>query len=237
MRRVYEHDEKGRRYCQPAYWQEEPVGVTFTMPIDMTDADLFRKKIGKENETHISINSLIVKATANALEDFPIISGMWLNTDKIWIPKSGEITIWGSVQIGDWVGIYIIEDASQKKLIEISEELNVQIDEIKSKNKYIPEGWKPKTPSLYIANLGVIGPLELGLAATSPKDAGLYIVNVTLGVCAMLEKPAVKDGQVAVRKIMNAILNFDERAMMPNTPIEFLTQVKRNLEEPDTYLI
>jgi pyruvate dehydrogenase E2 component (dihydrolipoamide acetyltransferase) len=198
---------------------------------------LFRKKIGKKNETHISINSVIVKATANALKDFPIISGMWLSIDKIWIPEHGEITIWGSVQTGDWVGIYIIEDASQKKLIQISDELNVQIDEIKSKNKYIPEGWKPKTPSLYIANLGVIGPLELGLAATFPKDAGLYIVNATLGVCAMLEKPAVKDGQVAVRKMMNVTLNFDERAMMPNTPIKFLIQLKRNLEKPETYLV
>jgi pyruvate/2-oxoglutarate dehydrogenase complex dihydrolipoamide acyltransferase (E2) component len=36
--------------------------------------------------------------------------------------------------------------------------------------------------------------------------------------------------------MMNAILLWDHSAMMGNTSVEFLTQLKRNLEEPDTYL-
>ena len=45
-----------------------------------------------------------------------------------------------------------------------------------------------------------------------------------------------KDEQVVVRKMMNVALLFDHRAMMANTPIEFLNELKMNLEEPDTYL-
>ncbi len=204
-----------------------------TMPIDMTDVDSFRRKISSENKIHVSINSLIIKAAANALEDFPIISGAWLSADKIWVSDPVEITIWGAVQIVDGLGIYIVEKARQKKLIEIAEELNVQIDEIKTKNKYTPEGWKPKIPSLSITNVGTIGPVELGSIVRASQFS---IVTAILAAGAILEKPAVKDEQVVVRKMMNVALLFDHRAMMANTPIEFLNELKMNLEEPDTYL-
>jgi pyruvate/2-oxoglutarate dehydrogenase complex dihydrolipoamide acyltransferase (E2) component len=46
----------------------------------------------------------------------------------------------------------------------------------------------------------------------------------------MLERPAVKNGQIQIRKMMNVILSWDHAAMMGNTSIEFLTQLKRNLE-------
>jgi pyruvate/2-oxoglutarate dehydrogenase complex dihydrolipoamide acyltransferase (E2) component len=77
----------------------------------------------------------------------------------------------------------------------------------------------------------MIGPVESGTAGLLPDYIAL------LGVCTMSEKPAVKDGQIQIRKMMNVILAFDHRAMMGNTPIEFLTQLKRNLEDPTTYLI
>jgi hypothetical protein len=53
MRRVCERDEQGRRYCQPAFWEEGPMEITLTMSIDMTDADSFRKEMNKEHEIHI----------------------------------------------------------------------------------------------------------------------------------------------------------------------------------------
>jgi pyruvate/2-oxoglutarate dehydrogenase complex dihydrolipoamide acyltransferase (E2) component len=53
----------------------------------------------------------------------------------------------------------------------------------------------------------------------------------------MLEKPAVKDDEIMIRKMMNVISLFDHRAMQANIPIEFLNELKRNLEEPATYLV
>lgn len=81
MERVYERDEQGRRYYQldeqhkfismiGAFW-----GI-LTMPIDMTDADSFRKKFQEKSGTRVTTTALLVKATANALENFPIIGGV-----------------------------------------------------------------------------------------------------------------------------------------------------------------
>jgi pyruvate dehydrogenase E2 component (dihydrolipoamide acetyltransferase) len=239
MLRGYQIDEEGRRYCRPAFgleqplfWPDHPVGVALTMSVDMTDADLFRKEISEKYEAHITIGSLIVKAAADILERFPIMSGKWLSKDKIWVPNSGEICILYAIQIGDSIEVSWIEKASQKSLLEISKELNAQIKEAKSKSKHSKEERKPPEPLFYLANIGTIGPVESGSSNWLPPN-----ITGELAVCAMLEKSAVKDNQIQIRKMMNVIFLFDHRAMQANIPIEFLTQLKRNLEEPATYLI
>jgi pyruvate/2-oxoglutarate dehydrogenase complex dihydrolipoamide acyltransferase (E2) component len=64
-----------------------------------------------------------------------------------------------------------------------------------------------------------------------------WFATSILGICSILEKPVVKEGQIMIRQVMNAVLGWDHRAMMASTPVEFLAQFKRNLEEPDTYLV
>jgi pyruvate dehydrogenase E2 component (dihydrolipoamide acetyltransferase) len=200
----------------------------------MTDADSFRKEMSEKYKTHITINSLIIKAAADVLEDFPIMSGMWLSKDKIWIPNSGEICILYTIQIGDSIEVSWIEKASQKSLLEVSNELNAQTKEAKSKskNKHSMEERKPPEPLFYLANVGTIGPVESGSSNWFPPT-----ITAELAVGAMLEKPAVKDDEIMIRKMMNVISLFDHRAMQANIPIEFLNELKRNLEEPATYLV
>jgi pyruvate dehydrogenase E2 component (dihydrolipoamide acetyltransferase) len=94
------------------------------------------------------------------------------------------------------------------------------------------EAVKPPEPLFYLANVGTIGPIESGSSNWFPPT-----ITAELAVGAMLEKPAVKDNKIQIRKMMNAVLLFDHRAMMANTPIEFLTRLKKILENPDTYLI
>ena len=238
MKRVYEWDEQGRKYCQPAFWQEEPMEITLTTPIDMTDADSLRKEMKKEHEIHISISPMIIKAVAGALENFPIIGGRWLAKDKIWVPDPDETYIFYPIRVEDSIGIGLIEKANRKSLLEISKELNTQVDEVRSKGIDVlidmPENFPPKRPFLDIVNLGAIGSLE---SSSVGRFSPLSITTAVLGVCTMSEKAVVKDGQIQIRKMMNMILIFDHRAMNPNTPMEFLNQLKRNLEEPATYLV
>jgi pyruvate/2-oxoglutarate dehydrogenase complex dihydrolipoamide acyltransferase (E2) component len=132
MGRAYERDEQGRRYCQAAS-TFAPVGIIITMPIDMTNADSFRKKLQEQNKIHISNTSLIVKAAADAIKDFPIISGIWLGKDKIWVPNPSEINLGCPVQIEDAIGMCFIEGADKKNLLEISQGIEAQIKEIRSK--------------------------------------------------------------------------------------------------------
>jgi len=243
MKRVYGRDEQGRRYCQldeQFKWMgmAGPMWGTLTMSIDMTDVDLFRKKLQKESRIHITITSPIIKAAANASAVVPIIGGVWLNADRIWVADPGEILVWGAVQVGDQLGIYRIENAGKKSLLEISGELNTQVNEARSKKKIVMlEDLPPKVPSLGVSNVGTIGPVEAAtLEFNEPHHVGGNVAGL-LAIGAILEKPAVKDGKIQIRKLMNAILFWDHTVMMANTPIEFLNELKKSLEEPDTYLV
>ena len=242
MGRVYERDEQGRRYCQldeqfKLMGMNGSIWGTLTMSIDMTDVDLFRKKLQEERRVHVTFTSPIIKAAANASAIIPLIGGVWLSTDRIWVADPGEMVVWGAVQIGDQLGVYHIENAGKKSLLEISKELNTQVNEMKSKKKLaIPEELPPRIPSLSISNMGTIGPIEMGtMEFNEPQHIGGNVAGL-LAVSAILEKPAVKNGKIQIRKLMNAILFWDHTAMMANMPIEFLNELKRNLEEPDTYL-
>jgi pyruvate/2-oxoglutarate dehydrogenase complex dihydrolipoamide acyltransferase (E2) component len=59
----------------------------------------------------------------------------------------------------------------------------------------------------------------------------------SLLIGTIIKKPVVRDDEIVIRKMMNAVLIWDERATVAWIPAEFLTEFKRNLEEPDTYLI
>jgi pyruvate/2-oxoglutarate dehydrogenase complex dihydrolipoamide acyltransferase (E2) component len=239
MKRVYERDEQGRRYYQldeeletvasPFLRTDRAWTAVITIPIDMTDADSFRKKVEEESGVHVSITSLVIKAASDALEDFSILSGMWMERiDRIICPDSGEITIYCPVQVGDKAPPLFIEEASRKKLLEISEELNKKVELIKKgdlKMEFLPK------PVFTITNVGMIGCVESGFAQSS----GFFVSALAVG--SILKKPVVEDDEVAIRKLMNVVLGWDHRAMMANTPIEFLNELKKRLEEPDSYLV
>ena len=98
--------------------------------------------------------------------------------------------------------------------------------------KFGPTPTMTAAPPLFcISNVGTIGCVESGFA----QMKGIF--TSMLGICSILEKPVVKDGEIVIRKMMNAVLLWDEQAVVANIPVEFLNMFKRNLEEPDTYLV
>jgi|Cruoilmetagenom7_1024161.scaffolds.fasta_scaffold03210_9 Pyruvate/2-oxoglutarate dehydrogenase complex, dihydrolipoamide acyltransferase (E2) component, and related enzymes len=157
---------------------------------------------------------------------------LWGGEDKIILPNPNEINIGGPVQIEDTAGGFFINKANQKTIAEISKDIETQITAIREQKKVWEEGdTLLKTPVLLLSSVGTLGPVEF--------DGGAFPQTNTcvLGPRAILEKPAVRNGKIVIRKMMNVGLSWDHRAMDANIPIEFLTQLKKNLGEPYTYLI
>jgi pyruvate dehydrogenase E2 component (dihydrolipoamide acetyltransferase) len=152
--------------------------------------------------------------------------------DRLRCPDPGEINIGGPVQVGNTIGFFLINKANQGTLFQIAKELQTQVKEFKSKSaaevKW-PE-WEPM-PLFRITNFGTLGPVE------EAHGCAGRVTPTRLIICSILEKPVVKEGQIMIRQMMNACLDWDHRAMMANTPVEFLTQLKKNLEEPSAYLV
>ena len=237
MRRVIQQDERGKFYQldedlkgNAMAYLPGPITCVTTISIDMTEADSLRRELQEGQEVHVSITSLLIKAAAIALKDFTILGGKWESLDKIRLPEPEEIDICGPIQVEDTIGVFSINKANQKTLLQISQELEAQINEMRPLDevKWPEEGLLG--PSFWITNVGTIGPVEEAYGPVAWFATSILVVG------AVLEKPAVKEGQIVARQMMNASLVWDHRAMMANTPIEFLTCLKRNLEEPATYL-
>jgi pyruvate dehydrogenase E2 component (dihydrolipoamide acetyltransferase) len=186
--------------------------------------------VEKEQGVHVSFNSLIVKAVANTLEDFPILSGLRSERlDRIICPKPKETNIAFPVQMGNTAGMILVENANQKGLVELSKEMNARIKRLKESNHPEVEYWN--TPLFCISNLGTIGQVESCFGQMGGNMTGGLVV------CSIMKKPVVRKDEITIREMMNTIVCWDHFAMMANTPIEFLNELKRNLEEPDTHLM
>jgi pyruvate dehydrogenase E2 component (dihydrolipoamide acetyltransferase) len=234
MRRALERDEMGRYFypIDEALWPlltnfhgESTYSCSVETEIDMTEADSFRKELEKSSGVHITLNSLIVKGAAKSLEDHIILAGRRVERlDRIICPDPKDAPIGMPIQVGDSIRGVVIEGANRKGLVELAKELNETVKRIKETGEQPRIEWK--TPLLVVSNIGNIGEVKSGFGQMGGG------INSTLGICSIIKKPVVRNDEVVIRKMMNAIVLWDHFAMMANTPIEFLNELKRYLEEP-----
>jgi pyruvate dehydrogenase E2 component (dihydrolipoamide acetyltransferase) len=242
-------DEKGRWHYQlndelgMLTRFSRPCSCSITTSIDMTDTDSFREKLEKETGVHISITSFIIKAAANAVEDFPILCGKWEERiDRIICPPPGEVNVGGLIKASGVKTGFYIEKANKKTLIEISKELDAQVKLVREKEMPSPDVGKiGPLPTLAtaphfrqdfgISNLGTIGFIE---SAFAQIEEG---ITSSLLIGTIIKKPVVRDDDIVIRKVMNAVLVWDERATVAWIPAKFLAEFKRDLEEPAIYLV
>jgi len=230
MRRVYEKDNKGRIYYELDEKERtvadiftSVVVLTTTFSIDMTKVNTLRR----EGKAPFSFYTFILKAAADTLATFPILGGRWEGKHKIICSPPGEASVGGPIQVGDTTATLWIEKANQKSLSEISEVIKKEVSEAKlgkvNKKAFLME---QEGPGLPVSNVGAIGCVEW---ATGPLP---HFAISALGTHSIIEKPKVVDGQIQIRKLMNASLVCDRRTMNANTSIEFFTEFQRRLENP-----
>ncbi|HIH77453.1 MAG TPA: hypothetical protein HA341_00800 [Halobacteria archaeon] len=138
------------------------------------------------------------------------------------------------IQIGDTIRDLTVEKANQKDLLEISKELDERVRYIKEAGTQPmfdeKKPFEERRPVFVISNVGTIGPVTSGFGQLGGD------ITSMLGILSILKKPVVKNDEIVIRKMMNVILLWDHFAMFASTPVEFLTELKKRLEEPNTYL-
>jgi hypothetical protein len=87
-----------------------------------------------------------------------------------------------------------------------------------------------------ITNVRTAGPVKTGTLFRLKPYCTVGPVAGMIGSITILGKPAARDEKIQIRKLKDTILFWYDSIMTVNTPTEFLNELKRNLEEPDTYL-
>lgn len=205
-------------------WQSTP-HFTLTMDINMGAAMAKRKEINAglkaaEINAKVSVNDLIVKACAGALQEFPAMNVSYQDDHLL---QYDDVHIGVAVAIEDGLITPTIRFANQKGLRQISEEVRELAGRAQDM-KLTPEEYTGGT--FTVSNLGMFG-IEHFMAIINPPQAGIL-------ACGAVQKvPVVNaDGELAVGTRMKVTLSCDHRAVDGATGAEFLTHVKRLLETP-----
>jgi pyruvate dehydrogenase E2 component (dihydrolipoamide acetyltransferase) len=192
----------------------------FYLSVDVEmDSALKIREEAKALESKVSVNDIIVKASAMALRRYPKMN-VSLHGDSILHFETVDVGI--AVAIEDGLITPIIRDADKKGLSAISAEARDLAERARKR------GLKPHEytgGSLTVSNLGMYG-IDSFIAVINPPQAAI------LAVGSVSDKVVVRDGQMVVRKLMTVTLSGDHRVIDGAIGAEYLRELKALLEHP-----
>ena len=195
-----------------------------TIEINMDRAVEARKAVNALGVHKISFNDIVVKASALALRNHPMVNASW-QEDKIVL--NGPINIGVAVAVEEGLLVPVINDADVKPMHVINAEVKEMAGRAKEK-RLKPEEMQGNT--FTISNLGMFG-IEEFTAIINPPDSCI------LAVGSIIKKPIVQDGNVVVGNMMKVTLSCDHRVVDGATGAAYLQTLKAYLENPLQMLV
>jgi len=202
--------------------------VTLTLEVDMTACAEFRTRLIPDVEkaygTRLSFTDVLVKATARALGEHPLLNAALVGND-VHLFSAKNIGV--AVALEEGLIVPVVKGAEQKSLGAISAELK-QLVERSRTGKFTPDDLSGGT--FTITNLGSFG-IDVFDPIIVTGQAAI------LGVGRIADKPVAIQKEVVVRSMMNLCLSFDHRILDGAPAARFLQRLKELLENPMLVLI
>ncbi len=209
-----------RRVIAQRLTEVKPGVPHFYLTVDLEmDQALALREEAKAQELKISVNDIIVKATAMAVRRFPRINQVYAG-DSIQQLKTVDVGV--AVAIEDGLITPIVKDADQKGLAEIAAEVRELADRAKKK------ALKPDEytgGSITVSNLGMFG-IDSFIAVINPPQAAI------LAVGRVEPKAVVRNNTMVIRQMMSVTLSGDHRVIDGAVGAQFLQELRGLIEHP-----
>jgi pyruvate dehydrogenase E2 component (dihydrolipoamide acetyltransferase) len=173
----------------------------------------------KPDSYFITINDLVIKATAATLRKVPAVNASWTDEGMVYYD---DVDISIAVAIPDGLITPIIRKADQKGLLTISREMKDLAGRARA-GKLKPEEFQGGGFS--ISNMGMFGVSQFN-AIINPPQAGI------LAVAAGQKRPVVKNGELAVATVMTVTMSVDHRVIDGALAATWLKAFKGIVEDP-----
>jgi pyruvate dehydrogenase E2 component (dihydrolipoamide acetyltransferase) len=191
-----------------------------TSEFDLSRASEMRAAMAElGDEFKVSVNDIILKATATALAQHPEVNAHWLG-DKIRLHNRVHLGM--AVATNDGLIVPVIFDADQKPMSAISAEARELAKKARDR-KLTPEQYTGSTFS--VSNLGMFG-IDQFTAIINPPEVAI------LAIGAAEDKVEVVDGEFVVKKKLRVTMSCDHRAVDGAVGAEFLRTLRRMIENP-----
>ncbi len=195
-----------------------------TVSVDVSDAVKLREELNQKagNESKISMNDMLIKATAMALEEFPQIN---CKIDEESIVYLEEINIGVAVSLEDGLVVPVLADVGSLSLKGIAKKTKEIIALAKAgKQATLTAG------TFTISNMGMLD-VDNFIAIINPPEAAILAVGSTRK--QLIVQP---DNSLRVCDMMKMTLSADHRAVDGVLASRFINQIKSKLQNPKSLL-
>jgi len=200
----------------------------FYLTLDVTMDRLLdlRKQLNEaaEGSFKLSVNDLIIKAVANALQAVPAANASWTESATL-MHKHAHISV--AVAIDGGLITPVVRYAEQKSVVEISSEVKTLATRARA-GELKPDEYSGGTFS--ISNLGMFGIKQFAAIVNPPEGAILAVGGST-------PRAVVEEGALVVRNMMTLTLSCDHRVVDGAVGAQFLAALQQQLERPATLLL
>jgi len=198
-----------------------------TIDVDIGPLADARKAMNAELEEEgrkVSLNDLIIKATAMTLRRVPEVNASWMDKE---IHYHQVVDISVAVAVEDGLMTPVIRDADRKGVAQIAQEvrdLATRARERKLQTEEMSNG------TFSISNLGMFG-IEEFTAVINPPEAAI------LAVGTLRNEAIVEAEEITIGRRMRFTMSCDHRIIDGATGAKFLAALQRTLESPLTMLL
>ena len=196
----------------------------FTQKADMSGLLELRAEVNSKQDIKTSVTDYIAKAVIKTLQTFPEMNASLTTAG---IEEYESINLGIAVAAPGGLIVPVVKEAQRLGVIGIAKEAGLLIEKARA-GKLAPQDYSGGT--FTISNLGMFG-IENFTAILNPPEVGI------LSVSAIIDSPAVvknSDGSkmLDIRPLMNMTLTVDHRVIDGLLAAQFVTEVKRLLENP-----
>ena len=199
--------------------------VTIWEDADITELERVRareRRVAEEKGVRLTYIPFIIKAVIPALNAHPYFNAsLDEGAEAIVLKKYFNIGI--AVDTTDGLIVFVIKDADKKNILDLAKETATLADKARLRKIDLHE---LKGSTFTITNYGVVG-----------ASYGTPIINypevAILGLGKIEDRPVVRNGEIAIRKMMPLSLAFDHRVIDGVEAGRFLGVVIQHLEDPN----
>ena len=190
--------------------------LSFLLEVDVTEAQRLRREASEGNAT-IGLAHVLVKACAGALSRVPAMNTV-LHDGAIYYFDAANVGL--AVALNDGLIVPVIKDAGSMSISEIALESGRLADAARD-GKLAPDDTAGGT-----FTISVLGSVD---GFTPILNAGQTAI---LGAGRSVEKPVVRDGQIAVREMMTLSLTVDHQVIDGAVAASFMRRLQQTMERP-----
>jgi 2-oxoglutarate dehydrogenase E2 component (dihydrolipoamide succinyltransferase) len=184
----------------------------------------YREAFEKQHDVRLGFMSFFVKATVEALKQYPIINATVDGDDILY---HGYFDIGIAVSSPRGLVVPILRDADQLSFATI--EKSIKAFGIKAKEGAL--SYDDLTGGTFsITNGGVFGSM-LSTPILNPPQSAI------LGMHSIQQRPVVEKGEIVIRPMMYLALSYDHRIIDGRDAVQFLVTIKQLLEDPSRLLL